>query len=98
MGGVGQFAGFHQAFIRILTFSGKAFQFLRVRGEDRAFWQVCKCMAVVGEDIQCVGIQYDGSLAMFQLLDEGSFRFLVPSQARTDADGLIVIGVVGTAK
>ena len=50
-------------------------------------------MTVVGEDIKCVGIHYNRSLAVFQLFQQGSFRFLVSSQSRTDADCLIVVRV-----
>ena len=50
-------------------------------------------MTVVGEDIKCVGIHYNRSLAVFQLFQQGSFRFLVSSQSGTDADCLIVVRV-----
>ena len=52
----------------VLAFAGQTFQFFRMRGEDGTLRQVGKGMAVVGKDIMCVGIHYNRSLAMFQLL------------------------------
>lgn len=86
MGGMGKLTSLRQSLVRILTFAGQAFQLLRVGSEDRAFRQMCECMAMIGKDIQCIGVQYYGSLAMFQLLYQGSFCFLVPPQSRTYAD------------
>ena len=55
----------------------------------------CKEMGsiVAGKDIKCVGIHHNRSLAVFQLFQQGSFRFLVSSQSRADADCLIVVRV-----
>ena len=93
MGGTGQFASLHQTFVRVLAFAGQTFQFFRMRGEDGTLRQVGKGMTVVGEDIKCVGIHHNRSLAVFQLFQQGNFRFLVSSQSRTDADCLIVVRV-----
>ena len=93
MGGTGQFASLHQTFVRVLAFAGQTFQFFRMRGEDGTLRQVGKGMAVVGEDIKSVGIHYNRSLAVFQLLQQGSFRFLVSSQSRADADCLVVVRI-----
>ena len=68
MGGTSQFASLHQTFVRVLAFAGQTFQFFRMRGEDGTLRQVGKCMTVVGEDIKCVGIHHNRSMAMFQLL------------------------------
>ena len=68
MSGMSQLASLHQTFVGILTFAGQTFQLLRMRGEDGAFRQMCKCVAVVGKDIKCIGVYYNRGLAVFQLL------------------------------
>lgn len=42
-------------------------------------------MPVIGQNIECVGIQYRRSLTMFQLFYQGGFRFLAATESRTDA-------------
>ena len=50
-------------------------------------------MPVIGQNIECVGIQYRRSLTMFQLFYQGGFRFLAATESRTDADSLVIVRI-----
>ena len=91
--GVSQFAGFHQAFVRVLAFADQALQFFGVRGEDGTFRQMGECMPVICQNVERIGIYYRRSLAVFQLFYQGSFRFFTATESGTDADSLIIIGI-----
>ena len=57
-----QIAGLHQTLVAVGTGTFQTVELFWVRSHDDIFWQLLDPSAVVSEDIDGIGIGYDGTL------------------------------------
>ena len=79
----GQVACFGESVVAVVA--GSAVDAVELGGvgrHDDAFGQLLHPRAMVGEDVECVGVEHDGARCAAYLRDEGDGRVLVGSDAR----------------
>ena len=90
---LGEVAGFHEALVAVAAGAFKTVELLGVGCHDDALGQLLKPGAVVGEDVDGVGIAYQRALGAPQLGDDGDGGLLAGAQSGTYAHGVEVLGV-----
>ncbi len=89
-----QLTGPRQPFIATATRTAhQPVKLLGVGSEDDAAGQLLEPCLMVGEDIECVGVQHHRTLRAPHLTDDGNGGVLVAAEPRSDAYGVEVIAV-----